>query len=190
MGIEHAEGEPRSLVRAASDHAGLEPALRGGTGEPADVGPAQLDTLGLVGALRRDLQDLTERTGMETTLQADVIHVPDSVERALYRMIHEALNGIAQHARATHTAVILQTYRDKLFVVVHDDGAGLMVDGAVGDCVAHSAGLIDIRRRTELLQGQFEMRSAPEHGSSIRIVLPLDWTARTIPPAQPAPSSC
>jgi signal transduction histidine kinase len=135
--------------------------------------PARLDALGLIAALHHDVRDLAERTGIAASCESDVLHLPHVVETALYRIIHEALNNVVKHAHATHVAVRFHRYPDSLVVLVEDNGIGFTPGGRAPDPHVGGVGLISMRRRTEMLRGQFELRSIPGHGTSICLTLPL-----------------
>ena len=90
----------------------------------ASLRPARLDALGLVSALRYDVRDLGERTGMQALFEADAVHLTGSVETALYRVIHEALNNVAKHSQATRVCVALHRENERLVVTVEDNGIG------------------------------------------------------------------
>jgi PAS domain S-box-containing protein len=139
----------------------------------ASLRSARLDALGLIAALRHDVRDLAERTGIMATFEADAIRLPGSMETALYRVIHEALNNIIKHAHATRVAATLRQQRDELKIVVQDDGVGFPVDRGLRAADGRGIGLISMRRRTELLLGKFEVSSTPGKGSSICITVPL-----------------
>ncbi|MDB5059724.1 MAG: histidine kinase [Chloroflexi bacterium] len=139
----------------------------------ASLRSARLDALGLVAALRHDVRDLAERTGIKATFEADALRLPGSVETALYRVIHEALNNIIKHAHATHVAATLRQHRDELEIVVQDNGVGFPVERGLLGSDGRGIGLISMRRRTELLQGKFEVSSTLGNGSSICITVPL-----------------
>jgi two-component system sensor histidine kinase DegS len=139
----------------------------------ASLRSTRLDALGLIAALRHDVRDLAERTGIRASFEADTIRLPNSVETALYRVIHEALNNIIKHAQATHLATTLRQHRDKLVVVVQDNGVGFPVERGLYGSEGRGIGLISMRRRTELLQGRFEISSTPGSGSTICITVPL-----------------
>jgi PAS domain S-box-containing protein len=144
----------------------------------ASLRSTRLDALGLIAALRHDVRDLAERTGIEASFEADPIRLPNSIETALYRVIHEALNNIIKHAQATHVATTLCQCRDKLVVVVQDNGVGFPVERGLHCSDGRGIGLISMRRRTELLQGSFEVSSTPGMGSSICITVPLHGATR------------
>ncbi len=143
----------------------------------ASLRPARLDALGLVAALRYDVRDLGERTGMEAEFEADAVHLAGSVETALYRVVHEALNNIAKHSHATRFRVTLHGAYDRFVVTVEDNGVGFSPVAPRTSPLEGGVGMISMRRRTELLQGRFDVHSTPGQGTTVRISLPLALVA-------------
>ena len=139
----------------------------------ASLRPARLEELGLVAALRHDIQDLAENTGIATAFEADTLHLPSHMETALYRIVHEALNNTIKHAHATHLSLTLARGLDELVAVVQDNGRGFVVDAVESRHRDTGIGLISMRRRTELLAGKFEVRSAPGEGTTVTVTVPL-----------------
>jgi PAS domain S-box-containing protein len=139
----------------------------------ASLRSTRLDALGLIAALRHDIRDLAERTGINVSFEADTMRLPSAIETALYRVVHEALNNIIKHAQATHVATTLRRERDELVVVVQDNGVGFPVERGIPGTEGRGIGLISMRRRTELLHGSFEVSSTAGKGSSICITVPL-----------------
>jgi two-component system sensor histidine kinase DegS len=138
----------------------------------ASLRPARLDALGLVAALQHDLRDLNEQTGIEMALVADAMVLPNSIQTALYRIIHEALNNVIKHAGATRVTVSLHMQHGNLVVVVHDNGIGFAPGRYAPRPDTGGIGLTSMRRRTELLNGHFEIVSRPGDGCRVCITLP------------------
>jgi signal transduction histidine kinase len=88
-----------------------------------DLRPAALDELGLLGALREQV-DRFDRDRVATTLQAPAVLplLPAAVEVATLRIITEALTNIARHAHARHATITLAV-DGQLCIEVCDDGA-------------------------------------------------------------------
>jgi signal transduction histidine kinase len=127
--------------------------------------PTALDTLGLIGAIRRHAQ--TVSVAVPVQVNADNLPpLPPQVETAAYRITTEALANAARHAGARQVRVALVAPNGALRISVTDDGHG------VGDAAA-GVGLTSMRRRTETLGGRPDIDSAPS-GTTITATLPLE----------------
>jgi two-component system NarL family sensor kinase len=87
------------------------------------LSPAALDELGLVGALRGRVDEVTGVGQVHVRLDAPetLPQLPQAVEVAAYRVATEALNNVLRHAQARAVTVRLHA-GDRLDVEVVDDG--------------------------------------------------------------------
>jgi two-component system sensor histidine kinase UhpB len=141
--------------------------------------PVILDELGLVPALQNvvdEWNDRHEETFCRLSVDGDLSALTDEAKINIFRIVQEALTNIAKHARATEVEVsIRRTVRDigGMREIVEIS----MADNGIGFDAQHTTaglGLLGMRERTEALNGQFELRSAPGAGVRIRIILPVD----------------
>jgi signal transduction histidine kinase len=136
-----------------------------------DLRPVALDELGLVPALREHLARCEQEHGLVVEFAANEgERLPASVETALFRIVQEAVNNVLRHAQAQHVQVILVRNTDRVELRVTDDGQGF--DTLLPRSGRH-VGLWSMRERVEQLGGQFEVRSAPEQGTTVTTVVPL-----------------
>jgi len=114
--------------------------------------PPALDELGLVGALRQRVEQLSYRSDgsrLSVRLETDDLPaLPAALEVAVYRVATEALTNVARHARATRACVRLRC-GDELEVRVDDDGDS-PAEWSPG------VGLSGMRRRIDELGGRLE----------------------------------
>ena len=92
---------------------------------------------------------------------------------ALYRIAQEGLTNVQRHAHAQH--VVLEVHFDDQAVSLRlqDDGCGFDPQTLLGTGSApRGFGLLGIRERLELIQGQMEIRSDSMHGTELRITAP------------------
>ncbi|MDU2063856.1 MAG: sensor histidine kinase [Sporomusaceae bacterium] len=136
-----------------------------------DLRPMTLDDLGLVPTIRRVLDGVKERCRVSAEVQVigEEKRVDSYVEVGLFRIVQEALNNIEKHAEATHVRVILEFRPRAVQVIVEDDGKGCNLDH-VGK---ESFGIMGMKERVHLLNGDIEFRSKPEQGLKIIVKLPL-----------------
>ena len=96
---ERAEADVRALVvQALQDVRALAVELR----------PAALDDFGLVPALERLAETFSERSGIETMVEASLDRrLPPEIETTLYRVVQEALTNVVKHAGAEHVSIVI-----------------------------------------------------------------------------------
>ena len=133
--------------------------------------PRSLDDLGLAAALERLAQEWQVRykIPVDVTIQLNE-RLPGDVETAIYRIVQEALTNVARHAQARSASILVERRSDVVRTIVEDDGVGFDVGANYGE---RHLGLLGMRERAELLNGTLTIESAPEHGTSIFIGIPL-----------------
>ncbi len=86
---------------------------------------------------------------------------------ALYRVVQEGLTNVRKHASASRVDVALDFSQvDTIRLTLRDDGAGA-ADTSGG------FGLIGLRERVHLLDGEFKVETQPGQGFSIDVILPI-----------------
>ena len=135
-----------------------------------ELRPEALAEIGLVGALRRQLDGLELRHGVRT--EADLGEEPDlpfSAKQELLRVVQEALHNVAKHARAGVVRASLRTAGDRVVIVVEDDGVGF--DPATTR--PGHLGLTTMHERVAAVGGRLWLDSAPGAGTRVRVEAPL-----------------
>ena len=95
--------------------------------------PESLENEGLIGVLRKQLDVMETRHGIDATLDAPAEpDAPFATKQALYRIAQEALHNVVKHARAAHVRVTLTTRDGRVGLTVADDGVGFDPGGDVG----------------------------------------------------------
>jgi signal transduction histidine kinase len=131
--------------------------------------------LNLPVTLGRLVDDLRRQTGLQVQMEesGQPRELDAVVERAVIRIVGEALRNVAQHAGASTAKVALLYDEDGVVVTVEDDGKGFDVDETF-----HSAedrghfGVVGMRERAEAAAGHLVVRSEPGKGSIVRASIP------------------
>ncbi|MEN6409499.1 MAG: sensor histidine kinase [Anaerolineaceae bacterium] len=116
-----------------------------------------------------DLLAECESTGISTHLE--VLGTPAAlspqVELTLYRTAQEGLNNTRKHSQADSVRLCLD-YRDnaRVRLVLEDDGVG-------SDDPSGGFGLLGMRERAHLLDGEINIQTAPGSGFSLELELPV-----------------
>lgn len=141
-----------------------------------DLRPAMLDDLGLAAALRWYAERQAERAGFKVNLitESTAGDVSTEVRNACFRVAQEAMTNIVRYGKARQVRVELHQRENEVQLIVHDDGVGFDV-AAVRARAAQgkSVGVLGMQERVELLEGKFEIKSAPGQGTTIHARFPL-----------------
>lgn len=143
-----------------------------------DLGPAFLDSLGFLPAMRSVIRQFSHRTGIAVELEErnPPGSLPANHETALYRVLLGALSNVAKHSKAGRATVILRGTRDAFVMVVEDDGVGFDVRAQRSE---RSFGFTAMRERIRGLGGQLRVasriaaRGGRQSGTRIEVRLPL-----------------
>jgi two-component system, NarL family, sensor histidine kinase DevS len=136
-----------------------------------ELRPKVLDDFGLVAAVERLAETISERSGVEVQLETRLgaERLPELVETTLYRIVQEALTNAIKHAQASKVSILLVRRERAVTAVVEDDGVGFEVEEARAD----GLGLPGMRERVELLEGKLTVESSPRAGTTIAAEVPL-----------------
>ena len=123
-------------------------------------------------AISREVERFQKATGISCTLQTppDLDISEQDGEHAL-RCISEGLANVARHAQATQVWVTLHEENDHLLIQVRDNGQGF---DAAGDIPTGHYGLLGLRERARLANGQLSIESIPGQGPTVTMSIPLD----------------
>ena len=150
------------------------PALRHAWSQGRDMAfhlrPWELDAPArLEETLRHHIGRFAERTGLiiELEVSGDTAFIRPETAFAITRIVQEALTNVVKHAEAKTVIVCLRSEPHAWGCTIEDNGRGFEVreneDGM---------GLRAMRERAKALQGNLEVISSPEAGTSVRVTLP------------------
>jgi two-component system, NarL family, sensor kinase len=136
-----------------------------------DLRPAPLDELGLLGALRAQV-DRFAGQGLSISLQAPptLPVLPAAVEVAAYRIITEALTNITRHAHAHQATITIAIDGDLCLAVQDDDGT---TSTANGDGWRPGTGLQSMAERAAEVGGTLVV-GPTSTGGRVQASLPLE----------------
>jgi signal transduction histidine kinase len=140
--------------------------------------PLVLESQGLSAAL----ESMAEKT-RETFEQNVVLDVDKTIESELemgkqgvvFAIVEEAVNNARKYAQADHVWVRFRTIRKDIAVLeIQDDGAGFDIGAVDANYETRgSLGLINMRERTELVNGLINIESSEGSGTMVQVVIPL-----------------
>ncbi len=137
-----------------------------------ELRPGLLDDLGLTAAIEWQMGQFQRRTGIQCELvfEPEEIIIDQDISTALYRIFQEALTNIARHSHATTVKIFLEMKSHEIALNIKDNGRGITQEN-IGS--TKSFGLIGIRERVRLLQGEVEISGIRDKGTVVCVTIPL-----------------
>ncbi|BCL78824.1 sensor histidine kinase YdfH [Ktedonobacteria bacterium brp13] len=124
-------------------------------------------------ALEEETFRFTAATGIPCTTQfSSLSPVSEACSASILRSVAEGLLNIARHAQASQVWVCVDQHDQELAIEVRDNGRGF--DPSAVAQQGHY-GLLGLRERARLLDGQFALLTAPGEGTTLRFLLPVTW---------------
>jgi signal transduction histidine kinase len=144
------------------------------------VHPQILDDLGLVAALRQLARTATNGAAISVSVAPEVesqVHdLPNDVAVAVYRVARESVANALRHGAPTTIDIRVGLAKGELVMHVEDDGTGF--DPANAEKDGQAMGLFQMRERIALLNGNVEIVSGPQHGTDVRVRVPINLGRR------------
>ncbi|KPJ61140.1 MAG: hypothetical protein AMJ42_01235 [Deltaproteobacteria bacterium DG_8] len=134
-----------------------------------DLRPPNLDVIGLPSVLRQYFSNIRKQAKIRIHFSAnmDGKELSDDVAITLYRVTQEAMNNVIKHARAKNARIILYSNRNKIKLIVDDNGKGFDVKKRLPK--TKGLGIRGMRERIESLGGTFNITSVPQEGTKISV---------------------
>ncbi len=137
-----------------------------------ELRPASIDQLGLTRALETHLEDWSVKNAKAIDFHCADPNLdarPDEIRTTIYRVVQEALTNVAKHANdATRVSIGIGTSNGTLHLTIENDGRGFDT-GALSPRL----GLAGMRERLLLVDGQLEIESTSDGGTTLFARIPL-----------------
>jgi signal transduction histidine kinase len=130
--------------------------------------PATLATLGLETSIAGFCREFSEQNHVNVKLVCrDIPKDPsEDVSLCLFRVVQEALRNVRKHSAAQEARVTLTGDGDSIDLTIEDSGIGFDLKSTEG----HSTlGLVSMRERARLVDGQFSIHSEPSRGTRVSL---------------------
>ncbi len=141
--------------------------------------PPSLQDVGLEAALRWLGDQFAKRRGLAVNLACtgEEPDLPRDLRSLLFQCCRELLTNVVKHARCDQATVELEFSPEMVELVVSDEGGG---SGALAAGEPDAAwdqesgfGLFSIRERLQAVGGTMSIRSEPQRGTRVSLILPL-----------------
>jgi len=138
--------------------------------------PNVLNDYGLLPAIKHLIDQVSKHSNINIILETDWDNqrLSRQIEINLYRILQEAINNAVKYAEADEIDVFVDKMEGSLRLEVSDNGKGFSPSNIDKSKVAGSGnGITNIQERTDLINGDFRIQSAPGKGTKIVIKIPL-----------------
>jgi len=141
-----------------------------------DLRPPLLDDLGVLTTISwfcREFEKLHSPLKIEKRVDMEEKDVPEAIKIVIFRVLQEALNNVAKHAKTKGLCVSLMAMDGQIELVVEDNGQGFDVERVRSTKrLGRGFGLTSMKERTELSGGIFALDSTLGVGTTIRASWP------------------
>jgi PAS domain S-box-containing protein len=139
---------------------------------------SMLDLLGLTAAVKNFCREFSNQQGIVVEFAHSGVPqpLPRDVSLCLFRVVQEALHNAAKHSGVDFCEVNLRGKPDGIDLEVHDAGKGFNLENVQKN---GGLGLISMQERVHLVRGTFAIDSKTNHGTAIRVRVPLVANIRT-----------
>jgi two-component system sensor histidine kinase DegS len=112
--------------------------------------------------------------GVQFDITGNPVFMDAQKELFIFRIVQEAFNNILKHAQAATISLHLYYSNDHVDITVIDDGVGFTMPNGQQKLSTHfTAGLRNMQKRAELLNGHCHIKSSPGKGTTINIAIPF-----------------
>jgi two-component system sensor histidine kinase DegS len=140
-----------------------------------DLRPMMLTDLGLVPTIKRYLEAVKDKSGIETefVMSGRERRLESYLEVLIFRGIQELLNTARDHGGATNVKITLEMGNDRVRAIVEDNGRGFGSGQlSLDETTSKSLGLGTLQERVHLVGGMLMVDSVAGQGSRIEIDVP------------------
>jgi len=133
---------------------------------------SKLEYLGFVSAAKSFCRELSEQRNVQIEFRhSDVpAKIPKEISLCLFRVLQEALQNAVKHSAVQNFAVELHGSEEGISLGVTDSGVGFDWREAMD---RRGLGLISMRERLRLVNGELSIQSIPGRGTAVRARVPL-----------------
>jgi PAS domain S-box-containing protein len=133
---------------------------------------SKLEYLGITAACKGFCGEFSDQGKVEIDFHADGVPKAFSKEASLclFRVMQEALQNAVKHSGTRRFKVSLEGLVDEVHLSVQDHGVGFDAQQAIN---GNGLGIISMRERLKLVDGQLFIDSKPQHGTTVHARVPV-----------------
>lgn len=129
-----------------------------------------ISSLGFDAAINNEVERLNKSGLITASLEivgdkVDFENTKDEI--ILFRILQEFVSNTLKYADAEQVSVKLEYQEKELIIKLKDDGTGFNIEKA-----AKSSGLVNMKKRAELLNAGFQLESSKENGTGLVLKYP------------------
>jgi signal transduction histidine kinase len=135
--------------------------------------PSILEDLGLSAAMRELCEEFSARSTIDALFEQKGLTeaLPLDIESCLYRIAQGALLNVQKHAQgASQVRLTINGSPENVRLCIHDNGVGF---DAEAPSSRRGLGIISMKERVRLVQGELSIYSQPGQGTTLIVVVPL-----------------
>jgi PAS domain S-box-containing protein len=135
--------------------------------------PELIELLGFEEACKSYLRDFEKTYQISSQFESTILNLVINLEQsvALFRILQETLTNVAKHAKAKVVKVQFSNQTNKLIMEIIDNGVGFDENNKGRQ---DSYGLIGMKERVFLLDGELNITSKVGQGTSVRVKIPYN----------------
>jgi signal transduction histidine kinase len=137
------------------------------------INPSNDSLDNLAGYIRESTSEYLELTPMKLSVdfpeQIPGHPLSAEVRHNIYLTVKEAINNVVKHSGATTVALRCRVSAHDVAFGVQDNGRGFIIE----DLPRHGNGLLNMKKRIEDINGNFQIESQLGCGTRIRLTVPL-----------------
>jgi PAS domain S-box-containing protein len=134
--------------------------------------PAILFDLGIVAATKSQLGSFEKQTGIKCHFyfEPEEFDLEDRLALILYRILQESLTNIARHSGASATEIELYIGRNKIEMIITDNGTGIENDKVNS---LRSMGIAGMKERVKSVHGKITFIGERGSGTRVKVIIPI-----------------
>lgn len=140
--------------------------------------PMSLEELGLIPTLAQYIDKLKKSKRINIIFEYSEepqVYLENVVRLSVFRIVQESLTNVVKHSKSKDVKVLMNIGKTELKLIIEDQGVGFSRKLKKQDSSGFGFGVLGMKERVRLLNGEFEILSLDEgvEGCKINVLIPL-----------------